>query len=104
VSASDAYLQGLRDFGWSGDDHQVLLTRAVVVALQMSTFFAAHVSWLCEEAAGDEAEEDEEESISWPEALAEREGIAVDEALGAWVAGFNYVLDLGDEAVAWALD
>lgn len=102
ASASDAYLQGLRDFGWSGDDRQVLLTRAIVVALQMSTFFAAHLSWLCDDVADDDPEE--EESMSWPEALAEREGVTVDEALGAWVAGFNYVLDLGDEAVASAFD
>ena len=47
--ASDAYLHGLRDFGWSGDESQVLLTRAVVVALQMSTFFAAHLSWICDQ-------------------------------------------------------
>jgi hypothetical protein len=67
----------------------------------MSTFFAAHVAWLCDELAEDDPEE--EESMSWPEALAEREGISVDEALGAWVAGFNYVLDLGDEAVGSAL-
>lgn len=99
ASASDAFLQGLRDFGWSGDDRQVLLTRAVVVALQMSTFFAAHLAWLCDQ-AGDEPED--EQSPSWPEAIAQREGITVDEALGAWVAGFNYVLDLGDEAVARA--
>jgi hypothetical protein len=96
ATASDAYLQGLRDFGWSGDEGDVLLTRAAVVALQMSTFFAAHLSWICDQTAGEE--QGDEQSPPWPEALAEREGVTVDEALRAWVAGFEYVLDLGDEA------
>jgi len=102
MSASAAYLEGLRDFGWSGDQRHVLLTRAVVVALSMSTYFAAQLSWLCDQPAAENA--DDEESPSWPEALAEREGIPVDEALRAWVAGFTYVLDLGDETRARMLE
>lgn len=98
ATATAAYLQGLRDFGWAGDERQVVLTRAIVVGLQMSTFLAAHLSWLCEEMVDEEP--DDEQAPPWPESLAQRHGLTVDEALSAWATGFDYVLSLGEEAQA----
>ncbi|MFN8192341.1 MAG: hypothetical protein U0R78_18345 [Nocardioidaceae bacterium] len=93
ATATAAYLQGLRDFGWTGEEREVVQTRAIVVSLQMSTFFAAHLSWICDDLA-----EDDDDAAAWPAALAEREGLSVEEAMTAWAAGFDHVLSLGDEA------
>ena len=95
ASSTEAYLQGLHDFGWSGDERHVLFARAASVSLQMCTFFAAHLAWLCPDASEDEPHDDRP---PWTEELAETENIDIDEAISGWSAGFDYVLDLGDEA------
>ena len=96
ASATEAYLRGLHEYGWSGDEQQVLFARAAAASLQIGMFYAAHLARLCPEASKDDPEEDTEPS--WIESLAERENISIEETASQWSAGFEYVLDLGEEA------
>ncbi len=88
-----AYLEGLRDFGWSGEERQVLLARAARGALQLAPFYAVHLSWLCSESV-----DRDEDLTAWPEALAADQNLSIEDAMQRWTAGFDYVLGLGDEA------
>jgi hypothetical protein len=94
ATATRAYLRGLHDFGWDGDERTVTMARAAAAALQAGTFYAAHVSWLCP----DMMAEDDEDEAPWPEELLKNTGLAFSEVMARWDAGFNYVLDMGDEA------
>ena len=96
ASATEAYFRGLCAFGWSGDERQVLFARATTGSLQMATWLAAHLSWICDEAS--EGSVDTDHEPPWTETLAEQENLSVDEVVSGWCAGFEYVLDLGDEA------
>ena len=62
-TATEAYLEGLRAYGWQGDDEDVLFAADVTGALQMLPFAACFVAWLCPEF--DEVER-------WPEEMAEK--------------------------------
>jgi hypothetical protein len=96
ATATDAYLRGLRDFGWSGDERQVLFARAAAASLQIGTFYALHLSRLCPEAFQDEPPDEDEPS--WPEEVAHRENVDIADVMSRWCAGFDYMLHLGDEA------
>lgn len=93
AASSRAYLHGLKEFGWQGDDRLVALAKSGAAALQIANLYAAQVSWLCTDLASDE-----EDEPSWPEELATLHGLTVEEALTRWGSGFGYLLDMGDEA------
>jgi hypothetical protein len=68
--------------------------RAAAAALQIGTFSAAHVAWLCPEMADPDAEAE----VPWPDELARKHHMSLEAAISCWSAGFSYILDLGDEA------
>ena len=46
--STSAYLQGLSDFGWKGDERTVLFARAAVAALATTTILTTRISELCD--------------------------------------------------------
>jgi hypothetical protein len=86
------YLSGLRDHGWRGDQRVVLLARAASAALQITPTLAAQVSWLHGEPAVADG------LGSWPQELADKQGLPLPVAMAGWATIFSYLLDLGDEA------
>ena len=94
ASISAAYISGLRDYGWVGEVDSVKFARAAAAALNAGTWLTMEVSWLCPEMA-DRFGQDE---ASWPTRVATKRGISTTAAMQRWAAGFNYVLDLADEA------
>ena len=89
-TATEAYLKGLRGFGWRGDDEEDVRFAAVTVgALQMLPFAVCHLAWLCPEF--DEVEH-------WPQELAEKQSRDVDSVMDAWCRAFGYLLSLGERA------
>ena len=52
------------------------------------------VSWLCPEMT----ERFGPDNAAWPTRVATKEGISTATVVERWAAGFNYVLDLADEA------
>ena len=89
-TATEAYLEGLRAYGWQGDDEDVLFAADVTGALQMLPFAACFISWLCP--GFDEVER-------WPEEMAERESTDVDTVMDAWCEAFRFLMTLGDRAL-----
>jgi hypothetical protein len=94
ATVTEAYLDGLRQHGWTGDERAVLFARAASAALQMVPVFAAQVAWL----AGEPAELGGAELRIWPEELAAARCVDVPTALAGWAAVLAHLLDLGDEA------
>jgi hypothetical protein len=94
ATATRAYMRGLAELGWQGDPRPVLMARAAAAALQIGTFYAAHVAWLCPEMADPDAEAE----VPWPDELARKHHMSLEAAISCWSAGFPYILDLGDEA------
>jgi hypothetical protein len=94
ATATRAYMRGLAEFGWEGDPRPVLMARAAAAALQIGSFYAAHVAWLCPEMADPDAEAE----VPWPDELARKHHMSLEAAISCWSAGFSYILDLGDEA------
>ena len=95
-SATEAYLRGLREHGWGGPSDAVLFARATSAALVAGTWLTAQASWLCPEMIaiiGDEPS-------SWPGAMAQEQHSDVATAMAGWATIFDFVLDLGDEAVS----
>ena len=88
-TATEAYLEGLRAYGWQGDDEDVLFAADVTGALQMLPFAACFVAWLCPEF--DEVER-------WPEEMAEGQSTDVDTVMDAWCEAFRFLLTLGERA------
>ncbi len=93
-----AYLHGLKDFGWRGDERAVVFTRAATAALQIAPFCAAQVSWL----HGEPVSAGIEQPVPWPQELATKQQLTVDAVMAGWASIFTYLLELGDEARALA--
>ena len=94
-SATEAYLRGLRGHGWAGPSEAVLLARAASAALVAGTWLTGEVSWQCPEMialVGDEFS-------TWPESLAQQQHTDVATVMAGWAATFDFILDLGDEAM-----
>jgi hypothetical protein len=94
-AATDAYLHGLRGHGWAGSTEAVLFARAASAALVAGTWLTGEASWQCPEMiamVGDEFS-------TWPESLAEQQRTDVATVMEGWAATFDFLLDLGDEAI-----
>ena len=94
VAATAAYLQGLQDSGWRGDERVVRFARALTAAVQMGTYFGAEVSWL----HGEPVDTWVAELGGWPQDLARKQKLTVEATMAGWADQFGYLLDLGDEA------
>jgi hypothetical protein len=91
-ASTPAYLQGLADFGWDGNDRTVLFARAAAAALTIATYCTQQVSELCDETPHTLG------NAGWPQELAKRQQCSVENLTARWAAGLDYALDLGDEA------
>ena len=89
-SSTAAYLQGLRDFGWRGDEEAVLFARATSAALEITISTNGDVAQLCDDF--------EAPDLAWPHARARARGMSVEEVMRRWSARFLHTLDMGDEA------
>ena len=92
-ASTGAYLRGLRAYGWEGDADSIKFARATAAAINAGMWLAMEVSWLCPEMA-----ERFRSDAAWPIEVATKHGISTSTVLERWAAGFNYVLDLADEA------
>jgi hypothetical protein len=88
-TATGAYLEGLRAYGWQGDEEPVRFAADATAALQMLSFAACHIAWLCPEFG---------EVDNWPEELARRHSLDVDAVMDAWCEAFRFLLTLGERA------
>jgi hypothetical protein len=93
-ASTAAYISGLQDYGWSGDVDSVRFARATAAALNAGTWLAMEVSWLCP----DMAERFGSDDSAWPTRVAAKHGISTTTVVERWASGFNYVLDLANEA------
>lgn len=93
-ASTAAYINGLQDYGWNGDVNSVKFARATAAALNAGTWLAMEVSWLCP----DMAERFGSEAAAWPTRIAAKQGISTTTVVERWASGFNYVLDLANEA------
>ena len=91
-SSTPAYLEGLSDFGWHGDERAVLFARAAAAALATTTMLTTWVSGLCDQTPHYLSDS------TWPAARAEEQQLPVETVMESWAVGFEYALDLGDEA------
>lgn len=72
----------------------IKFARATAAALNARTWLAMEVSWLCPEMA----ERFGPDNAAWPTRVATKQEISTATVMERWAAGFNYVLDLADEA------
>ena len=93
-ASTAAYISALRDYGWNGDVDSVKFARATAAALNAGTSLAMEVSWLCP----DMAERFGSDHAAWPTQVAAQQGISTRTVVERWASGFNYVLDLANEA------
>ena len=93
-ASTTAYISGLQDYGWNGDVNSVKFARATAAALNAGTWLAMEVSWLCP----DMAERFGSDDAVWPTRVAAKQGISTTTVVERWASGFNYVLDLANEA------
>jgi hypothetical protein len=93
-ASTAAYISGLQDYGWNGDVDSVTFARATAAALNAGTWLAMEVSWLCP----DMAERFGSDNAAWPTRIAAKQGISTTTVVERWASGFNYVLDLANEA------
>ena len=93
-ASTTAYVSGLQDYGWNGDVNSVKFAHATAAALNAGTWLAMEVSWLCP----DMAERFGSDAAVWPTRVAAKQGISTTAVVERWASGFNYVLDLADEA------
>jgi hypothetical protein len=93
-ASTAAYISGLQDYGWSGDVDSVRFARATAAALNAGAWLAMEVSWLCP----DMAERFGSDDAAWPTRVAAKQGISATTVVERWASGFNYVLDLANEA------
>ena len=89
-----AYLSGLRETGWDGDESSVRFARAAAASLQIGTFLVADLVELSENVGADPDPGEQ----SWPERMAEREGLSVNDVMARWARCVDYLLCLGEEA------
>ena len=74
-TATDAYLEGLRAFGWRGDEDDVRFAALTTASVQMLSFAACHIAWLCPDFG---------EVDRWPEEQAEKQFSDVDTIMDSW--------------------
>ncbi len=89
-TASQAYLDGLREYGWRGKDDDVLFAATAGGALQMLPFAACHLALLCPAF---------EASDRWPEEMAEAQGRDVDDVMDSWCGAVAYLAGMADRAI-----
>lgn len=90
--STSAYLQGLADFGWDGDEQAVLFARAAAGAITTATHYLGDVSSLCDQMPNYVG------NGRWPHELAQQHQLSVEALMTRWAAGLDYALDLGEEA------
>ena len=88
-TATEAYLGGLREYGWSGNDDDVRFAASAVGALRMLPFAACHLADLCP-AFG--------ESDGWPDEMAEEQDRDVEEVMDTWCQAVAYLAGMADRA------
>jgi hypothetical protein len=88
-SATDAYLAGLRDFGWRGDEADVRFAAAASGSLQMLCFVVDDVALLCP---------DYPVSEDWPAERAEAAGCDIETTMDTWAASLHFLLHMGQRA------
>ncbi len=94
AASTAAYLRGLGDFGWEGDQTSVLFSRAAAGALVVGSWCGLQASLLCDHNGPDLGDE----ARKWPYHLATKQQISVEAAMTGWATTFAYILDLGDAA------
>jgi hypothetical protein len=87
-TATAAYLEGLRAYGWRGEEKDVRFAAEATGALQELSFAACHLAWLCPEFG---------EVQPWPEDLAESQSTDV-AVMDAWCQSFGFLSTLGERA------
>jgi hypothetical protein len=88
--ATDAYLAGLRDFGWRGDEADVRFAAAASGSLQMLVFKVDDVALLCP---------DHPDAEDWPTDRAKAEGCDVPSTMDAWATSLQFLVHLGQRAM-----
>ena len=88
-SATEAYLAGLRAYGWRGADEDVRFAGTATGALQTVSFAACFIARLCPDFGA---------VHQWPEELAEERSTDVDAAMDTWCDTFRYLLTVGERA------
>lgn len=88
-AATAAYLEGLRAYGWRGDEKDVRFAAAATGALQHLSFAACHLAMLCPQYG---------EVERWPEELADSESTHVDAVMDDWCKAFRVLSTLGERA------
>ncbi len=93
-TATDAYLEGLRAFGWHGDEDDVRFAALTTASVQMLSFAACHIAWLCPHFG---------EVDRWPEEKAEKQFSDVDTIMDSLVRGGPISSDAGTagDALNW---
>ena len=80
AASTSAYLAGLRDFGWDGDDRAVLFARAAAAALATATLMTTQIDGLCDHTPNYYGDG------NWPQELADRHQLSVetvDDSMGS---------------------
>jgi len=88
-TATDAYLAGLRDYGWQGHEADVRFAAAASGSLQMLCFFVDDVALLCPDYPASE---------DWPAERAEAGGLDIETTMDAWAASLHFLLQMGQRA------
>jgi hypothetical protein len=89
-TATAAYLEGLRAFGWRGASEDVQFAAVAAGALQNLSFAVSHIAWLCPDLGDPDR---------WPDDLAERQSTDVDAVMDAWCESFRFLMSLGERAM-----
>ena len=88
-NATQSYLEGLRAYGWQGDERDVRFAADATGALQGLMFAVCHLAWICPEFG---------EVERWPEEQADRESTDIDTVMDAWCEAFQFLSTLGQRA------
>ena len=88
-AATDAYLAGLRDYGWQGNEADVRFAAAASGSLQMLCFMVDDVALLCP---------DYPESEDWPGELVQAAGGDIESTMDTWAARLQFLVHMGQRA------
>jgi hypothetical protein len=91
-TASDAYLEGLRAFGWHGDEDDVRFAALTTASVQILSFAACHIAWLCPDFG---------EVDQWPQEQADKQFSDVDTVMDTWCEMVRFHLMMGERAIRW---
>ena len=94
-SATEAYLKGLRAYGWHGNDNDVEFAAAAAGALRMLPFAATYLAELCPVTG---------EPDQWPEEMARKQGREVETVMNSWCRAVIYLAQLADRATRLLVD